>query len=403
MPGFDYDVTDETIFLKLKMNNEKIVVPGGIEYQVLVLPDHKVLSMAVLKKVEELLKEGAHVIGYKPESTVSLVGGEEAKKQFQELANQIWGNNPGEKGEKQNGKGLIAWGISAREYLLSKNIPEDLKIIGDTSKTNFDYIHYIIGESEVYFVTNQTTEQQKINCQFRATGLQPELWDALTGEIREAQAFTQKDGLTTLPLTLEPYGAIIIVFNKPIDKNQQGSEQRNYPDFKTVKNIDGGWKVNFDTKWGGPETVTFSELMDWTQHLNEGIKYYSGTAVYNKTFNIDFEPEKDKQYFLQLEDVKDVGIAEVKINGKDKGVLWTKPFRIEISKELQNGENNLQIKVVNSWYNRVAGDQTFPGKKQYTKTNIDLKHDFRGNPISDIPLEPSGLLGPVTIAEAVKN
>jgi hypothetical protein len=142
--------------------------------------------------------------------------------------------------------------------------------------------------------------------------------------------------------------------------------------------------------------------MDWTKHTNAGIKYYSGTAIYSKTFNLDFEPMKDKQYFLQLDDVKDVGIAEVKINGKDKGVLWTKPFRIEISQELKKGENSLEIKVVNSWYNRVAGDQTFPEKKQYTTTNIDLKHDFRGRPTDEILLEPSGLLGPVTIQEAIK-
>jgi hypothetical protein len=57
--------------------------------------------------------------------------------------------------------------------------------------------------------------------------------------------------------------------------------------------------------------------------------------------------------------------------------------------------------VVNSWYNRVAGDQTFPNRKQYTSTNIDLKRDFRGRPIDEIPLEPSGLLGPVTVEEAV--
>ena len=384
------------------MKEEKIVVPGGIEYRVLVLPDHQVLSLAVLEKVEELLKLGAKVIGYKPKSSVSLVGGEKEQKKFQELANQIWGNDVSEKGEKKVGKGQLAWGITAREYLLSKGISTDFNIVESDSKTDFDYIHYTIGESDVYFVTNQTTERQKINCQFRVTGLQPELWDALTGEIREAQAFTQNDGLTTVPLTLEPYGAIIVVFNKPIDKNTQGTALRNYPDFEMVKNIDGEWKVNFDTQWGGPASVTFPELMDWTKHTDLGIKYYSGSAVYNKTFNLDFEQETDKQYFLQLEDVKDVGIAEVIINGKNKGVLWTKPFRTEISNELQKGENTLEIKVVNSWYNRVAGDQTFPDKKQYTSTNINLKHDFRGNAINEIPLEPSGLMGPVTIVEAVK-
>ena len=357
--------------------------------------------MAVLMKVEELLKEGAHVIGYKPESTISLVGGEKEQKKFQELADQIWGNEISEKGEKKVGKGQLAWGITAREYLLAKGISTDFNVVESDSKTDFDYIHYTIDKSDVYFVTNQTTERQKINCQFRVSGLQPELWDALTGEIHDALAFTQKDGQTIVPLTLEPYGAIMVVFNKPIDKNRQGTAQQNYPDFKTVKNIDGAWTVNFDPNWGGPESVTFPQLMDWTQHPNEGVKYYSGTAIYNKTFNLDFELEKNKQYFLQLEDVKDVGIAEVKINGKDKGVLWTKPFRIEISQELQKGENTLEIKIVNSWYNRVAGDQKFRDKKQYTTTNIDLKYDFRGRPTNEIPLEPSGLLGPVTIQEVL--
>jgi hypothetical protein len=400
MPGFDYDVTDETIFLQLKMKEEKIVVPGGVEYRILVLPDHKILSMAVLEKVDELLKQGAQVIGFKPESSVSLVGGEKEQKKFQELATKIWGNEPGEKGENNYGKGRIAWGVTAREYLLSKDIQEDFKVPGEPGKTNFDYIHYTIGESEVYFVSNQTTERKEINGQFRVSGLQPELWDALTGEIREAQAFSQKDGLTTLPLTLEPYGAVIVVFNSQIDSNLQGTATRNYPEYKVVKTLDGEWKVNFDVQWGGPASVTFPELMDWTKHRDEGIKYYSGTAIYNKTFTLDVEPEKDKRYFLQLEEVKDAGIAEVSINGKNKGIVWTKPFRTEISKELQKGENSLQIKVVNSWYNRVAGDQTFPDKKQYTTTNIVLKHDFRGRPIDEIPLEPSGLLGPVTIQEA---
>ncbi|HSH19194.1 MAG TPA: glycosyl hydrolase, partial [Draconibacterium sp.] len=391
----------ETIFLKLQMKDGKLVVPGGVEYRVLVLPDHKVLSLAVLKKVEELLQKGARVIGYKPESTVSLVGGEKAQQQFKELANQIWGNEVAEKGERKVGKGLVFWGVNARDYLLSEKVPTDFDVLENDSKTDFDYIHYTIGVSDVYFVTNQTTERQKINCQFRVSELQPELWDALTGEMRDAKAFNQKEGLTTVPLTLEPYGAIIVVFNRPIDKNLQGTAEHNYPDFKTVKEISREWVVNFDPKWGGPESVTFPELRDWTLNADEGIKYYSGTAVYNKTFNIDFELNKDNQYFLQLESVKDVGIAEVKINGKDKGVLWTKPFRVDISNELQQGENSLQIKVVNSWFNRVAGDEMFPDKKTYTSTNIVLINDFRGRPRTESPLEPSGLLGPVTIQEAV--
>ncbi len=342
-----------------------------------------------------LLKEGATVIGYKPNSSVSLVGGEQ--KQFHKLADKIWGKGVAENGQVKYGKGLLAWGVTAREYLMSINVDPDFNVLESDNKTDYDYIHYTIGESDVYFVTNQTIKRQEIKCQFRVSAKQPELWDALSGDIREAKSFTQKDGLTIVPLTFEPYGAVLVVFNKIIAESIQGNAVGNYSNFETLAEITGEWIVSFDPKWGGPESVLFPELMDWTQHFDKGINYYSGAAVYTKMFTHDFEPQKDKQYFLQLGSVKDVGIAEVKINGKDKGIVWTPPFRVEISNELQKGENILEIKVVNSWYNRVAGDQTFPDKKQYTSTNINLKHDFRGRPIDEIPLEPSGLLGPVTI------
>lgn len=191
----------------------------------------------------------------------------------------------------------------------------------------------------------------------------------------------------------------VVVFHNKISEKKEGPSKRNYPDYTEVKKMTGPWVVNFDPAWGGPATVTFPELTDWTEHADDGIKYYSGTAVYNNTFTLDFEPQKEKQYFLELGSVKDAGIAEVKINDISKGVVWTPPFRVEITRELKKGENTLEIKVVNSWYNRVAGDQIFPGVKQYTRTNIVLSHDFRGRPVDEIPLEPSGLMGPVIITE----
>ena len=78
-------------------------------------------------------------------------------------------------------------------------------------------------------------------------------------------------------------------------------------------------------------------------------------------------------------------------------VTWTKPFRMDITDALVNGTNSLEITVINSWYNRVAGDEINPKSDQITRTNIVLGNDFRGRPRESIPLEPSGLLGPVTI------
>jgi len=397
MPGFDYDVCDETIFLQLKVLEDRILVPGGVDYQVLVLPDHRVLSLAVLEKLEELVKAGATVLGHRPEKQVSLVGGKEALDRFGELSHQIWGESLTDKGEHAYGKGKVAWGMTAREYLRSQKVPVDFDVLDNESKTEFDYIHYTLGGRDIYFVSNQTTRRQKIHCTFRVRGKQAELWDALTGNIREAKAFSQKDGLTTVPLTLEPYGAVLVVFNEKIPDDRQGTAQRNYSDFETLAEISGEWTVHFDPRWGGPGSVIFPELWDWSQHADEGIKYYSGAAIYEKSFSLDSELGEENRYFLHLGSVKDAGIAEVKINGTDKGVVWTAPFRVDISNELQEGENTLEIKVVNSWYNRVAGDQMYPDKKTYTSTNIDLKHDFRGRPLEEISLEPSGLLGPVKI------
>jgi len=401
MPGFDYDVCDETIFLQLKVENGKIVVPGGLKYRVLVLPDHKVLSLDVLEKLEQLVGNGATVLGPKPEKQVSLVGGEEASNTFNALADRLWGEAPSPKGERSFGNGSVAWGNTARAHLLSKEITADFEVQENDSRTDFDYIHYRMGENDVYFVSNQTTERKKITARFRVSGKQPELWDALSGDIREATAFVQKEGLTAVPLSLEPYGAILVVFHKKISENKQGTSARNYSDYKTLAEITGAWKVSFDPQWGGPGSVLFPELIDWSQHSDDGIRYYSGTAVYKKSFTMNSESLDADNYFLQLGSVKDVGIAEVKINGIYKGVIWTSPFRIDIGEELKQGENILEIKVVNSWYNRVAGDQTYPDQKSYTSTNIDLKHDFRGRPMENIPLEPSGLLGPVEIVVAL--
>ncbi len=400
MPGFDYDVTDETILLRLRMQDDKLVVPGGVEYRLLVLPDHRVLSLDVLKKVETLLQQGATILGSKPEKLVSMSGGREAQNVFRKLSETIWGKADTETGERSYSKGTVAWGVTAREFLLSRDVPEDFEIAGSDSKTDFDYIHYRNGESDIYFVTNQTTAKQIIDARFRVSGKQPELWDTLNGEIREANAFIQKDGITSVPLTLEPYGAVFVVFNTAINKDGQGSEAGNYPEYETVMEVPGPWNVTFDTSRGGPGSVIFPDLLDWSKHLDDGIRYYSGPAVYSVEFDLDFELQRDEQYFLQLGCVKDVGIAEITINGRYKGIVWTKPFRMEIGRGLLQGKNRLEIKVVNSWYNRVLGDQLFPGKKQYTKTNIVLINDFRGRPRKELGLEPSGLLGPVSIEKA---
>ena len=401
LPGYDYDVTDETILLRLQVRNGWIITPGGTRYHLLVLPDHRVLSLAAIQKVEELLAAGAVVLGDKPEHLISLSGGLQAHGEFKNIADRIWGAHPEESGEKTYKKGTVCWGVKAREYLLSQGIKPDFSIAPENLQDQFDYIHYQLDQRDIYFVSNQSEVRQSIMASFRTNGREPEMWDPMTGEIRRAVAYHRLGNQTDIPLTLDPYGSVFVVFGKADKTEKTGGEERNYADFQPIQSIDGPWEVYFDPAWGGPGTVTFPELIDWTLHPDPGIRYYSGKAVYTKVF--EATPAPGQPFFLQLNEVQDVGMAEVILNGENLGVLWTKPFRVEVTEHLRTGENHLQITVINSWYNRVAGDEKGVSEQKYTNTNIVLGHDFRGWKLDSIPLEPSGLLGPVEMMTTTRK
>ncbi|MBN1795949.1 MAG: discoidin domain-containing protein [Sedimentisphaerales bacterium] len=387
LPGYDYDLTSEELLLQVKVEDGRILVPGGVRYRLLALPDHKVLSLEALKKVDELLGQGANVVGPKPERLVSLAGGQQAQLQFKELADKIWGDTPEATGSRKHGQGIVFWGKTGREVLQDMKIKPDFEV-KDNPQAVVDYIHYTIDDAHVYFVSNQTEDSQNVTCSFRISGRQPELWDAVTGKTRKAEAFSQSSERTDVPIQFDPYGSYFVVFSESIPSSQQGTAKSNFPDMNPVQDIQGPWQVSFDSKWGGPVSIQFEELTDWAKHPNTGIKYYSGKAMYKKTFAFS-QVAKDKRYWLDLGDVEDIGIAAVRLNGNDIGVLWTKPFRTEITAALKNGDNQLEVDVINSWRNRLVGDRDLPNEKRYTKTNIVIRREWE--------LLGSGLLGSVQI------
>jgi len=171
----------------------------------------------------------------------------------------------------------------------------------------------------------------------------------------------------------------------------------------------GPWTVSFDPKWGGPKQVVFDRLQDWTLRGEEGIKYYSGIAKYEKEFQIpeEFNRESSKEYFINLGEVYDM--ARVWINGKDMGVVWTDPFQLKITKALKPGINQIVIEVANRWPNRLIGDERLPddgikdGKwpdwflKKQARTSGRFTFTTANFYTRDSPLLLSGLLGPVRI------
>ena len=225
------------------------------------------------------------------------------------------------------------------------------------------------------------------DCSFRINTHTPQLWNAVTGEVRENLNFMVTGKRLVIPIKFESFQSWFVVFLKNTTIGKP-STAKNFPDFKEVAEIAGPWKVAFDTKWGGPADVEFPSLTDWSKHLDERVKFYSGKAAYTKTF--DFNNEVTSPLYLSLGTVKN--IAEVTLNGKKLGIVWTAPWSVNVSSAIQKGRNTLEIEVINLWPNRLIKDAALPVEQRLTNTNIPFK--------KDAPLLPSGLLGPVVLKAA---
>ncbi|HTN35593.1 MAG TPA: hypothetical protein VL053_00880, partial [Arachidicoccus sp.] len=223
--------------------------------------------------------------------------------------------------------------------------------------------------------------------------------------------YKQVQDFVEFNICLDIFQSVFVVFEKErASKNQSRQVAANHgqvsgwlwqhPDALNVvktESLDDNWTVQFDPNWGGPESAVFTKLVDWSQHKDKRIRYYAGKALYSKRFDFQYgvvEADTERQpLFLDLGVVND--IASVKLNGYSLGIVWTAPWRVDITGLLQNKDNLLEIEVINQWPNRLIGDAALPKEQRLTNTNIAFK--------KDAPLLPSGLLGPVRILRRTNN
>jgi hypothetical protein len=369
----------------------RLVLPDGMSYRYLVLPHEATWSVSpkVLAKIKELVEAGVTVIGPGPAAAPGLSNYPACDAQVKQLADALWGAEPASAGERPIGTGRLIWGKSLDAIVRADGVPPDIEFRDASPQAKFDWIHRRDRGREIYFVSNQSMLPASATAVFRTRGLQPEWWDAVTGQIRELPEWREEDGRTVVPLRFAARESGFVVFQSGKRKAGRGE---NFPDLKRVGELAGPWQVAFDPRWGGPEAVVFEKLTDWTQRAEEGIRYYSGRAVYRKTFDL---PAAERAWvaarqriFLNLGVVKE--LAEVKLNGRNLGVVWTAPWRIELTGALKPAGNVLEIDVVNLWPNRLIGDAALPKEKRLTKTNVTTYQ-------KNSPLLPSGLLGPVQL------
>ncbi|MDR1224925.1 MAG: hypothetical protein LBL07_18910 [Tannerella sp.] len=420
------------------------------------------MTEKLLNKVMELVRDGATVIGKKPAGALGLTDYPENDRRVKALAAELWGDATGTAGERNYGKGRIIWGKQPEEVLAAKGIRPDFRANSMLTEN-----HRRSAEADIYFIANPEEKFIQAQVELRATG-QPELWYPKTGETAKAPAYHTENGVTRLLLPLPSTESVFVVFPRrtgaqaadpvvaisrngtavadlrvPFAKPEAGTpdganevsrclqvdagglqfltegsyELLRASGKKSEKKItlnspfelSGAWSVRFP----GKET-TFDRLISWSDSPDESIRYFSGTAVYRKSLKL---PARFLSTGQRVElDLGQVGaLAEVTLNGRDLGILWTLEKTIDVTDCLDpKKENVLEIRVTNLWPNRLIGDATLPPEperkpdgtlERWPQWLLDGKPDPSGRQTfcmwdlwkKDEALIPSGLIGPVRL------
>jgi hypothetical protein len=244
--GYDYDVTNaEVILTRMSVEDGRLVLPDGMSYELLVLPDREDINLEVLKRLEELVKAGATVIGRKPTKSNGLSEYPHRDEKVKGLADALWGPCDGQTvKEHRYGKGRIIWGRSLREILQGRGIGPDFgftsyspvsrasrpRIAGRMPATQgavLDYIHRRTSDADIYFVSNTSASWEDVDCTFRVSGKTPELWDPGSSRIQEQLVYSSVEGGTKVPLRLPPAGSVFVVFRRKAKDNHIVAVTRN--------------------------------------------------------------------------------------------------------------------------------------------------------------------------------
>ncbi|MEC5145076.1 glycosyl hydrolase [Chitinophaga sp. 212800010-3] len=402
--GYNFDGCSPGQLYKATVQNGRIVFPGGASYRILVLPAVAAMTPQLLKKIQSLVNAGAVVTGVPPRYSPGLTGYPACDVMVRAIARQLW--EPSSAIGRRIIRSTVPEGALYPYYDSTAAILQAMKVAPDLEAgTDIRYAHRRVGNTDVYFLSNKTSTTIRTTAVFRSHGGKPQLWDPMTGNMRALPEYTTPDNVrTAIPLQFNAGESYFIVFDR--EAAPRFSSPENFPASREILTLQGPWKVTFDPKWGGPGEVAFDTLQDWINRPEPGIRYYSGMAVYRKTFDLK-ALNSHATYLLQLGSVDN--LASVTLNGKTLGTLWAAPWQIDITPALKEKNNQLEITVANRWPNRLIGDEQRPddGIRNGQWPDWLLKNEPRNSGrftfstwkfyTKDSPLLPSGLHGPVVI------
>jgi hypothetical protein len=382
--GFDY-VNADALIHELSVENSEIVTKSGMRYRVLALgPYSRQMSLPVLRAIHQLALDGAVIVGQKPTDDPSQA---DDQAEFGKLVEELFGDGSG---VHHVGKGTVYAGQSLGEVFAALGMKPDFEYAKEAGEQNVEFVHRKLDDVDIYFVDNRSDREAIIGATFRVSGREPELWRAETGSAEPA-TYAIQDGRTIVPLRLEPWGMVFVVFAKPATETSRIVPEAKEANLATMS---GSWKVEFQSGRGAPESIVMDELTDWSKSADAGVKYFSGVATYTGT--LEASPDwfgGGSRLWLDLGDVKN--LAVVIVNGQEIGQGWHAPYRLDVTGALKPGANEIKVKAANAWVNRLIGDEQ-PGAAKITSTDVKPYK-------ADSPLLPSGLLGPVTVVRSEAN
>lgn len=392
--GFDWSVLYPAQFDGAEYVDGKIALPSGHRVSMVIVTDNGKIGQETMRTLYELAAAGAPIafLGQIPAGYDELTG-------------------------KMSGMSNVYKGLKAKDAVIKAGITPDVTF--DTNMENKVYwLHRQSEEYDFYYLTNQTEEAKSVSILFRdAEGRQPEIWAPVSGKVSHAPVAEASAAGVKTDIRLEPYESVFVVFD---DKISPDLKVETAPELYRHVALEGPWEVTFEDKRQMPDNVVFKDLNSWSIHKDDRIRYYSGKAVYSAEIKVNAKDMEDSgKILLNLGDVKD--IASVSVNGTDCGTAWTVPFSVDITDALKAGNNEISIRVANTWINRVIGDEQLPA---------DLKYETKGSKFTigrlaeypswmnsgaqpekrkrvtfytwkhyeaDSPLVESGLIGPVTL------
>jgi hypothetical protein len=380
--GYDFDyINADALIHELHVASDgMLTTKSGMRYRLLCLdPYSQHMSLPVLQAIYKLVQEGATVAGPKPMDDPSLA---DDQAEFKRLNGELFDNGSG---VHRVGKGTVYAGQPLSEVFQAINLTPDFDYAGSGAEPAVLFSHRKVKDGEIYFIDNRSDQETSIQASFRVAGKAAEIWRAETGSSIPA-SYTIVDGRTTVPLHLEAWGTAFVVLRKP---STPASRELPQPIETSLATLEGPWHVSFQPGRGAPASITMQTLASWSENSDPGVKYFSGHGTYTKTIEVPTNWfHKGASVYLDMGDVKN--LAQVAINGQDLGITWHQPYRVDVTKALRPGRNEIAIKVTDSWVNRLIGDQQPGTTVKYTFTDVTPYH-------ADSPLVEGGLLGPVRI------